>query len=236
MSYPFAPWEGAKNCIGSVSSGAAALLAWCQANHQPPGRSLGIYNCRNVRGSTRTSLHGEGRALDWGMPLGPDRRGTPLGHELVDLLGSNADKIGLQCIIYDRTIWSAGSPDGRPYGGVAPHYDHLHIELSWEAARELTLATLVSVLGGTAERPLAVDAALAFNQGQGFSADEIKLIQRVVTAPVTGDWDADTVLAVADWQRDNGIPVDGKVWRSAQGNTWPLIQAATDLSGPLERG
>lgn len=226
MTYPFARWEGARNCTDEASSGAGALLAWCQANHQPPGRSLGIYNCRNVRGSATRSLHSEGRALDWGLPLSPEGGGTDVGHELVDRLGSNADKLGLQCIIYDRTIWSAQSPTGRPYRGVNPHYDHLHIELTWEAARELTLATLVAVLGGTAERSLQIDAALSYNRDQGFSADEIELIQQVVGALVHGDWDGETVRAVADWQRANDIPVDGKVWRNPRGNSWPRIQSA----------
>jgi peptidoglycan hydrolase-like protein with peptidoglycan-binding domain len=226
MSYPFSPWEAAKNCTGNATAGAGALLAWLQANRQPPGRSLGIYNCRNVTGSSTTSLHGEGRAIDWGTPLGGDGKGTSEGRALVDLLGSNADKIGLQCIIYDRTIWSKRSPDGRPYEGVNPHYDHLHIELTWQAARELTLATVVAVLGGTGDRPPQPDAGLAFDKGQGFSTDEIKLIQRVVGTEADGLWGPLTVQEVMDWQRANGIPVDGKVWRDPRGNTWPRIQAA----------
>jgi peptidoglycan hydrolase-like protein with peptidoglycan-binding domain len=160
------------------------------------------------------------------MPLGPDAHGTADGRALVDLLGSHADGLGLQCIIYDRTIWSAIAPDGRPYGGVNPHYDHLHIELTWQAARQLTLATAVAVLGGTAERPFLPDEALAFDRRQGFSADEIKAIQRVVGSEADGLWGPKTVQAVADWQRANGIPVDGKVWRNPKGNTWPRIQAA----------
>lgn len=226
MSYRFARWEGAKECSGRASSGAAALLAWCQANQQPPGRSMGIYNCRSVRGSSTKSLHGEGRALDWGVPLGPDGKATPDGRELVDVLASGGDRIGIQAIIYDRTIWSARSPGGRPYTGVSPHYDHLHIELNREAARQLTLATLVAVLGGTAERPVDLSVALAYNQRQGFSTADIELIQRVVGVPVTGVWDADGVRAVCEWQRAEGIPVDGKVWRNARGNTWPRMQAA----------
>lgn len=226
MNHPFAPWVGAKYCTGDASSGAGALLAWCQANRPPGERSMGIYNCRNVRGSSTTSLHGEGRALDWGLPLSAQRTGTPEGRQLVDLLGSNADKLGLQAIIYDRTIWSARSPAGRPYTGVNPHYDHLHIELTWEAARNLTLATLVAVLGGTADKPLRVDDALAYNQRQGFSADEVRLIESVVGTQPDGVWDADTVRAIAAWQRAHDIPVDGKVWRNANGNTWPPIQAA----------
>ena len=225
MSYPFAPWQGATNCTGTATSGAGALLAWLQANRQPPGRSFGIYNCRNVAGSATTSLHGEGRAIDWGMPLGGDGKGTSDGRTLVDLLGSKADQLGLQCIIYDRTIWSARSPDGRPYTGVNPHYDHLHIELTWDAARQLTLATAAAVLGGSADRPLQLDSALAYDKGQGFSTDEVKLIQRVVGSAEDGLWGPNTVRAVADWQRANGIPVDGKVWKDARGNTWPRIQA-----------
>ena len=226
MSYRFAPWEKAVECTRRASPGAGALLAWHQANMQPPGRSMGIYNCRSVRGSATTSLHGEGRALDWGVPLGPTGKATEQGRDLVHQLATHAHELGIQAIIYDRTIWSARSPGGRPYAGVSPHYDHLHIELTWQAARELTLATLVSVLGGSAERPLQIDAALSYNQRQGFTPHEIELIQRVVDAPVDGVWSAEMVSAVADWQRAHGIPVDGKVWRNSSGNTWPPIQAA----------
>lgn len=226
MTYPFPPWQGARRCTGGATSGAGALLAWCQANRPSGERSMGIYNCRSVRGSSTTSLHGEGRALDWGVPVGAGGTGTTTGHELVDLLGSNADTLGLQAIIYDRTIWSARSPAGRPYAGVSPHYDHLHIELTWEAADNLTLSTLVAVLGGTANRPVNVDAALAYNRRQGFTDSEVHLIESVVGTARDGQWDADTVRAIAEWQRRHDIPVDGKVWRNANGNTWPPIQSA----------
>jgi hypothetical protein len=226
MTYPFARWERATECTGGPTSGAAALLAWCQANRPSGERSMGIYNCRNVRGSTTTSLHGEGRALDWGVPLSAEETGTPEGRALVDLLGTNADTLGLQAVIYDRTIWSARSPAGRPYNGVSPHYDHLHIELTWEAARNLTLATAVAVLGGTAEKPIRVEEALVYNQKQDFSDDEIRLIENVVGTLADGLWDVDTVSAIAHWQRSHDIPPDGKVWRNARGNTWPRIQAA----------
>jgi hypothetical protein len=149
MSFNFAPWEGATNCTGSVTPGASHLLAWCREAY-PQGGSMGIYNCRTVVGGSTTSLHGEGRALDWGMPM-VGGRGSPAGHELVRRLGENGQRLGIQAIIYDRQIWSARSPDGRPYTGQHPHYDHLHIELTWNAARNLTLATLRSVLGSSKE-------------------------------------------------------------------------------------
>lgn len=155
-TYPIpGPWQGGQSCTGRVTPGAAALLAWMLANRPaPPERSMGIYNCRTVVGGSATSLHAEGRALDWGVfPLAADGTGTDAGHELVDLLLSSADLLGIQCVIYDRTIWSARSPGGRRYTGRHPHYDHLHIELQWEQARTLTLNRLVEVLGGTAEKP-----------------------------------------------------------------------------------
>lgn len=68
--------------------------------------------------------------------------------------------------------------------------------------------------------------ALEFDRAQGFSENEIKLIQRTVGAQADGQWRAATVEAVWQWQSDHGIPPDGKVWRSASGNTWPPLQQA----------
>lgn len=143
MSFP--TYEGAKRCTGRVEPGSSHLLAWAR-EYFPQGRSMGIYDCRSVAGSSTTSLHGEGRALDYGMPM-VNGRGSPAGHEFVQKLRENAKRLGIQVIIYDRQIWSARSPNGRRYNGVHPHYDHLHIELTWNAARNLNLTTLREVLG-----------------------------------------------------------------------------------------
>jgi hypothetical protein len=145
----WAPWTGCSRCSGGPTRGAVALLGWCREN-SPEGRSLGIYNCRPVRGSTSMSLHACGRALDWGMPMSGGR-GTAAGHALVRRFGLHGRRLGIQTVIYDRQIWSARSPLGRRYGGVAPHYDHLHIELTPAAGRNLTLATLRTVLGAPGE-------------------------------------------------------------------------------------
>lgn len=107
---------------------------------------MGIYNCRPVRGGASLSVHACGRALDWGMPM-VSGRGSPAGHALVRRFGAAGRRLGFQAIIYDRRIWSARSPAGRHYGGVAPHYDHLHIELTPASGRHLTLTTLRTVLG-----------------------------------------------------------------------------------------
>jgi hypothetical protein len=102
-------------------------------------------NCRTVVGGSTTSAHGEGRALDIGMPM-KNGRGSAAGHRLVKLLGTVGKKLGVQAIIYDRTIWSAKSPGGRRYTGAHPHYDHIHVELTRSAASNLTKATIRGLL------------------------------------------------------------------------------------------
>ncbi len=141
----WAVWEGAVRCTSGPEPGARALLAWLEETF-PQGRSLGIFNCRNVGGTLTKSLHAEGRAVDYGMPM-VGGRGSPEGHEIVRRVGQHGRRLGLQAAIYDRMIWSARSPNGRPYTGAAPHFDHVHLELTRQAGRSMTLTTFRSVLG-----------------------------------------------------------------------------------------
>lgn len=217
------PYESASRCTGTARPGARALLAWALEVYRDRGAySLGIYNCRTVRGGSTTSLHGEGRAVDLGLPLGPDGRGTPLGRAIVAQLGAHGARLGVQAIVYDRTVWSAKSPAGRPYGGTHPHYDHLHIELTRQAADRLTLATFRAVLGTAAEEDdMPVTAP-----------DDVRYYQRILagtypkphhqagppydlgTSGPAGDG-VDGVLgerteaAIRDWQTRRGIEVTG---------------------------
>lgn len=140
----FAGWQKATGCTSGPEPGARALADWLLEAY-PIGWSGGIFNCRKVRGSSQPSIHGEGRAFDLMLPV-VDGRGHPVGHEIVRRLGKVGLELGLQCIIFDRTIWSARSPQGRPYTGVHPHFDHLHLELTREAGRTLTRATLGRLL------------------------------------------------------------------------------------------
>lgn len=157
-----APYQRAVACTGGPQRGAQALLA-ALLQLYPEGWSGGIYNCRTVRGGATTSVHGEGRALDLMVPVGLDGRGTSLGHEIVRHLGSVGAELGVQLVIYDRRSWSAVYPRGRYYTGVHPHYDHLHIELTWAAARNLTVGRALQLLdppeGGLLEEILAMSNA-----------------------------------------------------------------------------
>ncbi|HKA67796.1 MAG TPA: peptidoglycan-binding domain-containing protein [Actinomycetes bacterium] len=148
MTMNFATWQGAEHCTGGASPGARALMAWSLEQFDDD-QNLGIFNCRNVVGGNTTSCHGEGRACDVGYRMiGADA--NPNGLALVRKLGEHGQALGIQAMIFDRVIYSAKSPDGRPYEGTAPHKDHVHIELTRKAADHLTLATIRHAMGQTA--------------------------------------------------------------------------------------
>lgn len=225
---PWAAWEGAVRCTGGPEPGARALLAWLLEAY-PQGRSLGIYNCREVRGAKARSLHSEGRAIDYGMPM-VDGRGSPQGHELVRQLEKHGARLGIQSVIYDRMIWSARSPSGRPYTGVAPHYDHLHIELCRPACSSLTLATCRSILadgqgGGqvspTQSHPTYPGTSLkaGMKASQHLQTWQARMKERGWRIPVDGNFDARTEEVVRKFQAEKQLGVDGvigpKTWSAA---------------------
>ena len=163
-------YVGAKTCTGAPSAGAKALMAWfLGAYGAVGGKNLGIYNCRPVRGGGTTSLHGEGRAADFGCPIG-----NPWMQALCDQLIANSAELGIQCIIYNRQIWSStyASQGWRPYKGVASHTDHAHVELTWAAARTLTVEHIAAILGGRKPAPspgaVASQAVIATQRALNF--------------------------------------------------------------------
>ncbi|HEX8647503.1 MAG TPA: N-acetylmuramoyl-L-alanine amidase [Thermoleophilaceae bacterium] len=113
------------------------------------GRSMGIFNCRPVRGGTTLSLHGEGRALDWGLNANDETERAAADAIVAELLATDADgnthalarRMGIQEIIWNRQIWSAGSRAAqglRPYGGTNPHTDHIHVGQNHDGAQGRT--------------------------------------------------------------------------------------------------
>lgn len=217
----FATWQGATRCTSGATPGARALMVWILDNAKG-ARNGGIFNCRNVRGGSTTSLHGEGRALDVMMPMARGR-GSAAGHKLVDQLRANAGKLGIQAIIYDRKIWSAKSPGGRAYNGVNPHYDHLHIELNRESSRSLTLARVKDVLGGKVADPARPAITLAHvvaaakvdpksDDGKASHGREVKLVEAALKAEALlepqyasdGLFGSKTVEAYKRWQQRLG--------------------------------
>lgn len=242
MSVKFAPWTGATRCTGSARPGARALMNYVLANF-PKARNLGIYNCRGIAGTSTTSTHGEGRALDVGFPM-QSGKGSFYGYALVDALRkAGPANLGVQAIIYDRKIWSAKSPNSRRYTGAHPHYDHVHIELTRGAADSMTLATVRRFLSpaGSTESGIGQSKYETYRKGvkagsrtvgqytkQPWSAgDDVKELQRVLNAwypnlsslARDGYFGPKTAQRVKTLQLRAGIKLDGFVGKQ----TWRVI-------------
>src|SRR5712691_5549629 len=107
----------------------------------PQLKSLGIYVCRNVKGTNVKSAHAEGRALDIGVRA--DRPGEKLvGDQLFKALISSAAKSGIDNVIWNRQIWSVAHGGPRPFvgnypagGARNPHTDHIHVEWTRDGSR-----------------------------------------------------------------------------------------------------
>ena len=220
-SFAFASWEGCTDCSGGPTPGARALLAYWLEQAPPVAaeiglgskgeqlglqiRSMGIYNCRTVRGGTARSIHACGRAVDCGIAVSVNGHRTMV--EFLRRLAPHAKGLGVQLAIFSRLSGSARHPWPNDYRGTHPHHDHLHIELNGAAAQTLTLATLRSRVGdwrpdpGTPPSPTPPDAAdddsqppapweqtvvdrlevVRFDRGN-IVGDEVKVVQGLLAA------------------------------------------------------
>lgn len=222
-------YQGATNCTGGPAPGTKNLMAAFLARHaKDGGKNLGIYNCRPIRGTTKTtSLHGEGRAGDHGC-------GTPQPwmQAWADLLISVSAELGIQCVIYNRRIWSSSYPDGwRAYSGAVPHTDHAHVEQTKDSAAHLTLARIDQVLGGVtggggAPAPVPSTGRPLIrigSKGQHVSDWQTYLrtvypayrhespVRKGTLLAVDGDFGAWTDAWTKLFQRKSGLTVDGVV-------------------------
>jgi hypothetical protein len=140
VAYTSAPsYNGGRNCSGTFTAGARDLGNYL-VNRFPGAKYFQGYNCRQIRGGTGMSVHGTGRAIDVFIPLHRGAADNDLGDPVANWLVENASNIGIQMIIWDRTVWS-GNRSGdkaRYYSGEHPHHDHLHIELTPQAASKQT--------------------------------------------------------------------------------------------------
>ena len=75
-------------------------------------------------------------------------RATPVGYAVVARVKAVADQLGIQEAIYDRLRWSARFPEGTYYGGVSPHYDHVHLSQNKASAQSLTYDAAMRLLSG----------------------------------------------------------------------------------------
>lgn len=146
MSYRWAsPYEASGWTCYPSQPGLYALAAWISETYRV-GSVGRIAGCTVVAGTNTPSVHRQGRALDYMLPL-VNRKPNPVGDKIVQRIGPHAWRLGIQMNIWNRRYWNARYPTGRAYSGQHPHHDHLHIEMTWQAARYVNLATVRAVLG-----------------------------------------------------------------------------------------
>ncbi|NIS36376.1 MAG: hypothetical protein GWN73_38280, partial [Actinobacteria bacterium] len=134
-------WVGESGCGGSLLPGTAELRYYLLANFEQVS-GIGGYSCRRNTGNTsQMSVHGTGRALDIFIPLDGSSADNDAGDVVANWLIEHTEEIGVQYVIWDQWQWVAARSSGdkdRMYTGPHPHHDHLHIELTEEAADRRT--------------------------------------------------------------------------------------------------
>ncbi len=131
ITYEDAPkWTGMAACGGSLKPGGHKLGEYL-LDHFAEVSSVGGYACRrNTADSSRMSVHGTGRALDVFIPTLNGGADNAKGDKVANWLVMHAQRIGVQLVIWDRSIWRANGTNTAAYGGPVPHVDHIHVELT----------------------------------------------------------------------------------------------------------
>lgn len=127
-------WDGGIHCAGGLLPGTRAFgnairTMFPSLILSPPQG----YNCRaNTADASMTSLHGTGRAVD--LMVTPHGDVSRNGDAIANYILANAKPLGVEEIIWSRTIWTS-LRGTREYTGPVSHYDHVHVGLSPAAAQ-----------------------------------------------------------------------------------------------------
>lgn len=115
-------------CAGHAMPGARALQAYLLTVF-PGSSSLGIYNCRPVRGGRTLSFHAEGRAMD--IKPTDDTQGFSLAEFAVEY----AHLFGIQEVIdyRRRRRWDARRDSWDEYNSKGEN--HVHLTVTWASAK-----------------------------------------------------------------------------------------------------
>ncbi len=132
-------YEDAYSCAGRLTDGAQELGQFL-VEYFEGASSYGGYDCRNKVGAPGLSVHSTGRAIDVFVPLDGGQADNTLGDPIANYLAENAEWIGIQYVIWDRSDWygATSANKHREYTGGHPHHDHLHIELTSAAGDKQT--------------------------------------------------------------------------------------------------
>jgi hypothetical protein len=125
-------YDSADECADGDQPGTKKMKAYLRSKFPNEIDHTEGFVCRNIRGSSGLSMHATGRAMDIFIDTVGGSADNTKGDRVAEFLIRNAEAIGVQFIIWDRSKWKPGQ-DATPYGGVHSHNDHLHVELTEEA-------------------------------------------------------------------------------------------------------
>lgn len=142
-----------------------------------PGRhksGVGGYHYRTLRhDTTKLSTHAKGLAadiyLDWHAPY--EKR---IGNALYAMFISNADKLGVKNVIWNKKIWTASNNKEKSYKGGS-HRDHVHVEFSQE---------------GSLQKPIVLEDLCNFTRSNGVNHSNDLMTKKQLRRSVeaTGDF------------------------------------------------
>jgi hypothetical protein len=119
-----------EGCSGGLKPGTKTLGDQLKTQFNT---SYGGYACRPMNNGSKNpklSVHAVGRALDI-------TASGELGDSIANHLVENAEALGIQLIIWNRTVWMIGAngATSKQYSGSVPHTDHVHAEVTIATAQ-----------------------------------------------------------------------------------------------------
>jgi len=134
------PWTGRAACSTVFQPGAKVLADYVQARFPAVSFYQGLECRTNTANPAQMSVHGTGRAIDIFIPMAGGAADNTAGDPVANWLITHAERIGIQLVIWDRSVWQASLSGEklRAYSGPIPHIDHIHAEVTIEAASKQT--------------------------------------------------------------------------------------------------
>jgi hypothetical protein len=205
VSYEEAPkWTGIAACGGKLKPGGHALGEYL-LDHFSEVSSVGGYACRrNTADSSRMSVHGTGRALDVFIPTLNGGADNTKGDKVANWLVTHAQRIGVQLVIWDHSVWRANGTNDAVYGGPVPHIDHVHVELT-DAASALTTPWFADPSDTTDASTTGTTTSTTTGDGGDDDAEADAGVNAHDAAPSA---DAGTTATVDAGSKKDAAPVD----------------------------
>lgn len=205
----------AHECSGGAERGTQVLQAYLLSRF-PKFTNGGIFNCRNIAGSDKLSVHGTGRAFDTMTGTGSPTLESLFVAEQMRLFSR---ELGLQGIIHHRKQWFCHKGDAwRDYNGSNPHEDHIHGERTGYV--NASLATVQDVFEGDSINGPGLFAGHIVSytsRGNHVSYVQSRLNAHGFLLKVDGQCGPKTVDAIRRFQQLAGLKVDGVAGPKTQG-------------------